>query len=90
MSVAYQVDASDVLWLGALGAVFAVGMNRPELAPVTSMIAGGGSGWLKHRMFGFCVFKPADTCRRERNAAMISGALIGAGVGVVRRSYEGA
>ena len=88
MSVLLRFDASEVLAMGAIAAVFVVGMNRPELAPVTSMIAGAGSGWLKHRVIGFCIFKGADRCRRERNAAMISGAFMGAGVGVIRRSYE--
>ena len=88
MSSLFRVDATEVLWLGAIAAVAVVGINRPELAPVTSMIAGGGSGWLKHRMFGFCFFKGVDRCRKERNASIISGMFIGAGIGVVRKSYH--
>ena len=83
----WHFTPGEVAALGALGAVAIVGWQRPELAPATGLLVGGAGGLLRQHMFGFCLFRE-DECRRERVAAMVAGALIGAGVGLLRRDYE--
>ena len=88
MSALVRIDSIEVAALGAIVALAVVGYNQPEVAPATGVIGGALGGWLKHSITGFCVFKSADRCMRERVAAIASGAFIGAGVGVVRRGYR--
>lgn len=88
MSALIRVDSLDVVAMGVIGALAVIGANQPEAAPATGMIGGAVAGWLKYSITGFCVFKGADRCMRERMAAIASGAFIGAGVGVVRRGYR--